>query len=167
MEQVEVLDIKKDIFNVISKILGKVTVIHDFVIKKDKCEIEVGLIIKKLCDVRFALKINDKITSIKLKLNKKVYRLYLVTGSIFLALKTVCNLIKCLVFGDTEFANKLHMFSLSKKEYMKLKRNKKDFKKKIAKIHEKFGNEEDEAVVIYLSDRFYSRRNELKLEYGM
>lgn len=163
MEQVEVLDIKKDIFDVITHVLGKVTVIHDFVIKENKCEMEIGLIIKKLFDVRFGVKIKDKLTAIKLCLNKKTYRMYMITSSIILAIKTVCNFIRCLIFGDKKFAKQLNMFTLSRKEYQQLKRNKKEFKKELYKLQE----DKEEALVIYLSDKFYSQRDRLKLEYGI
>ena len=91
MQNVNVVDVQNDIFNTIKSILGDVTVIHDFVIKKNKCEIEVGLLIKKFLDVRFALKIRDNITSIKLKLNNKSYCMYMITSSIFITIKTICN----------------------------------------------------------------------------
>lgn len=163
MDNANVIDIKNDVFELIKEVLGKVTVIHDFVIKKDKCEIEIGLAVKKLFDVRFGVKIKDKITAIKVCLNKKTYRIYMITSSIMLAVKTVCNFIKCILFGDKSFANKLHMFSLSKKEYKQLTKNKKEFKKEIHKLQEV----KREALVIYLTDKFYDRKNELRFEYGI
>ena len=162
MENAEVIDIQQDIFETIKKILGKVTVIHDFVIKKEKCEIEVGLIIKKFIDVRFGVKIKDNITAIKLCLNKKTYRMYLVTKSILLAIKTICNFIKSIITGDKGFFKKLDFFSLTRKEYQELKKNKKAFKKELNKMEEG-----KEALVICLTDKFYSRRDTLKYEYGI
>ena len=161
MQNVNVVDVQNDIFNTIKSILGDVTVIHDFVIKKNKCEIEVGLLIKKFLDVRFALKIRDNITSIKLKLNNKSYCMYLITSSIFMAIKTICNFIKALIVRDNKFFKKLELFSLTKKEYNELKKNKEKFKKNIVNNI----SENKEALVICLTDKFYDRRDTLKAQY--
>ena len=78
-----------------------------------------------------------------------------------MAIKTICNFIKALIVKDNKFFKKLELFSLTKKEYNELKKNKEKFKKNIVNNI----SENKEALVICLTDKFYDRRDALKAQY--
>ena len=78
-----------------------------------------------------------------------------------MAIKTICNFIKALIVRDNKFFKKLELFSLTKKEYNELKKNKEKFKKNIVNNI----SENKEALVICLTDKFYDRRETLKAQY--
>lgn len=117
------------IFSVISdialKVFKKTTFIHEFYTHKNNMHICFGIKIKNLFSAIVKVKSREKITIITFNLNGYKYKLYLATGKILTAVRMTMLYIKGKLTKDAKLLRKLNAVTLNKKEYKRMKLNKK------------------------------------------
>lgn len=130
-----------------TKIFKKSTFVHEFYVHKNRLKMCFGIKIKHLFSAIISVKSREKVTILTFNLNGYKYRLYLATGKVLTAIRVALLYIKGRLTKDTRLMRDLHAVTLSKKEYRKLKLNKKKALKAVETRAEvaKTKKEKDEA----------------------
>ena len=108
----------------VSKVLGKATLIHQCDIRKKRVKLALGARIKRLVSVVVSVKIKNKISIITLNLCGYKYRLYVMTGKALQAIKTGLLYVKAKLLGDKNELKKIRSITITKKQYKKMKARK-------------------------------------------
>lgn len=115
--------------DIAQKIFRKSTFVHEFYAHKNNLHICFGIKIKNLFSAIVTVKSREKITTIVFNLNGYKYKLYLATGRIMTAIRVSLLYIKGKLTKDAKLLRKLNAVTLNKKEYKRLKLNKKKIMK--------------------------------------
>ena len=107
------------------EVFKKSTVVHEFYVHKNNLKICFGLKLKKMFSAIITVKSREKVTTVTFNLNGYKYRLYLATGRILTAIRVTMLYIKGKITKDGKLLRRLNAITLNKKEYKKMKLNKK------------------------------------------
>ena len=115
------------------KLFKKTTVVHELYVHKNNLKVCFGIKIKHLFSAIITVKSQEKVTIVTFNLNGYKYKLYLATGKMLTAIRTTLLYIKGKVTKDAKIMRQLNAVTLKRKEYKKMKLNKKRILKAMKK----------------------------------
>ncbi len=138
---------KELISSIVVDIFKRTSIIHEFFVHKNRLRACFGIKVKDLFSAIVSIKSKEKITIITFNLNGRKYRMYLATGRIMTAIKAAMMYIKGKITGNHKIMKELDAITIKKKEYKRMKLNKKKLLHAInnkVEDNEKKGKEPDD-----------------------
>jgi hypothetical protein len=122
----------QQITSIIRKILGNFKFTHKIYMDKKESILTLGIKIGHF-STGIKIRIKKNVSNIVFVLNDLKYKLVMINNSFTMAIKAACAFVKGIMTDDAKVISKIHKLSLSKKDFKRLKADKKEFLSKLKK----------------------------------